>query len=268
MADGADFIRYIRYFIRCQESMPSFLSQTSHRPYPLPSGPWMMQQTWYNLLFAHWPVPVDVLRQRIPASLEIDTFEGQAWIGVVPFGMSRVYPRYTFPAPWLSYFLELNVRTYVRVGDKPGVWFFSLDAANPMAVALARAWYHLPYFNARMRMRETADGRIEYHSTRTHPGASSAEFKGRYRPVGEVYESKQGTLENWLTERYCLYTVGAGGEVYRGEIHHIPWPLQKAEAEIEANTMAAPHGIELPNTQPLLHFARKIETVEWAIGRV
>lgn len=247
--------------------MPNLLSQVSHRPYPLPSGSWVMTQTWHNLLFAHWPAPVEVLRQRIPSALEIDTFEGQAWIGVVPFGMSRVYPRYTFPVPGLSYFLELNVRTYVRLGDKPGVWFFSLDAANPIAVALARAWYRLPYFNARMTLQEKS-GWLDYHSLRNHRRAPPAEFKGRYRPAGEAYESQRGTLESWLTERYCLYTVGARGEVYRGEIHHVPWPLHKAEAEIEVNTMAAPHGITLPDTPPLLHFVRSLETVEWAIGRI
>ncbi len=247
--------------------MPAFLAQTAHRPYPLPPGAWVMQQTWYNLLFAHWPVPVAALRERIPAGLEIDTFEGQAWLGVVPFGMSDVYPRYTFAVPGLSKFLELNVRTYVKVGGKPGVWFFSLDAANAIAVAIARGWYRLPYFNARMTMTETEGGWLNYHSVRTHRGAPPAEFKGRYRPVREVYDSTPGTLENWLTERYCLYTV-AYDEIYRGEIHHILWPLQKAEAEIEVNTMAAAHGLTLPDTQPLLHFVRKIETVEWAIGKI
>jgi len=248
--------------------MPSFLSQTSHRPWPLPSGPWVMHQTWYNLLFAHWPVPPQELRRRIPAALEVDTFEGQAWVGVVPFGMSGVYPRLTFPVPWLSSFLELNVRTYVRANDRPGVWFFSLDAANPAAVAIARAWYRLPYFIARMTMREASDGWIEYQSARAHRGAPPAEFRGRYHPVGEVYTSHSGTREHWLTERYCLYTIGAKGEVYRGEIHHAPWPLQPAEAEIEVNTTTAPHGLQLPEAKPLLHFARRFETVEWTIERL
>lgn len=247
--------------------MSALLSQTSHRPWPLPSGLWVMTQTWDNLLFAHWPIPVEELRRRIPSSLEIDTFEGQTWIGVVPFGMSRVYPRWTFPVPWLSYFLELNVRTYVQVEHKPGVYFFSLDAANPIAVEIARGWYQLPYFHARMTMHETGEGWIEYHSTRTHRNTPPAEFEGRYRPTGEVYQSRRGTLENWLTERYCLYTV-ARGHVYRGEIHHAPWPLQPAEAEIAVNTLTEPHGLALPNTPPRLHFARKIETVEWAIRRV
>ncbi|MGQ0600803.1 MAG: YqjF family protein, partial [Anaerolineales bacterium] len=222
----------------------------------------------------------EAMRRALPPQLQPDTFDGQAWIGVVPFGMSRVYPRYTFPVPWLSYFLELNTRTYVSLDGKPGVYFFSLDAANPLAVTIARAWYQLPYFNARMVMTENArpstslrsaqgaeSAWIDYHSTRTHRGAPTAEFKGRYRPVGEVYTSQCGSLENWLTERYCLYTV-MNGNVYRGEIHHAQWPLQRAEAEIETNTMAVPTGLTLPNTPPLLHFAREIEMVAWGIRPV
>ncbi|MDW8327447.1 MAG: DUF2071 domain-containing protein [Anaerolineales bacterium] len=247
--------------------MTDFLSQLSHRPYPLPTTPWVMRQTWYNLLFAHWPVPAGAMRRVLPPQLEPDLFEGQAWLGVVPFGMSRVHLRFTFPLPWLSYFLELNVRTYVKVRGRPGVYFFSLDAANPLAVALARRWYRLPYFNARMRMKTTADGWIHYESRRMHRGAPPADFRARYRPAGEAYTSVRGALDHWLTERYCLYTV-SDGVVYRGEIHHAPWPLQLADAEIELNTMAAPTGLELPHTAPLLHFARSIDMVAWPIQPV
>lgn len=248
------------------------LAQTAHRPWPLPAGPWVMTQTWYNLLFAHWPIATDVLRRAVPPQLELDLFEGQGYVGVVPFGMSRVYPRFTFPVPGLSYFLELNVRTYVRVGDKPGVYFFSLDAANSIAVSIARATYQLPYYNALMGMREETEGWIAYHSLRTHAGADPVEFIGRYRPTGEVYHAQRGTLEHWLTERYCLYTVVADGTVpngtlYRGEIQHAPWPLQPAEAELTVNTMTLPPSLVLPDPlhPPLLHFARSIETLEWPI---
>jgi len=246
--------------------MSGIISHTSHRPWPLPAGPWVMTQTWYNLLFAHWPVPARELRARIPAALEIDTFEGQAWIGVVPFGMSNVFPRYAFPVPGLSFFLELNVRTYVKLGDKPGVYFFSLDAANPIAVEIARRWYRLPYYHARMRMRAEGDG-VRYTSSRLHRGAPPAEFRAHYRPTGPAYPSQRGSLEHWLTERYCLYTVW-GEAVYRGEIHHAPWPLQPAEAEIEVNTMTEPHGQRLPDAPPLLHFARRLETLEWPIRQI
>src|SRR5215467_2688514 len=144
------------------------LGNLEHRPWPLPSGPWVMTQSWYNLLFAHWPIPAEVMRARVPAQLELDTFEGQSWLGVVPFGMARVYPRGTFPVPWLSRFLELNVRTYVTYGGQSGVYFFSLDAANSAAVALARRFFRLPYYHARMRM-TTHDQWIHYTSYRIHP---------------------------------------------------------------------------------------------------
>ncbi len=146
--------------------MSGKLEQLAHRPWPLPAGPWVMAQTWHDLLFAHWPVPIATLRPHIPTCLAIDTFEGQAWLAVVPFRMSGVRLRGT-PAPWLSAFPELNVRTYVAADGKPGVWFFSLDAGNPLAVAIARAWFHLPYFRARMSCEERNDW-IEYKSERTH----------------------------------------------------------------------------------------------------
>lgn len=247
------------------------LEQVAHRPYPLPSEPWVMTQVWYDLLFAHWPVPLTALRPVIPPALDVDTYDGQAWLGVVPFGMDRVYPRRAFPVPWLSRFLELNVRTYVKVGDRPGVYFFSLDAANPVAVELARRWYQLPYYHAQMSLRHGRQERRVYHSFRTHAGAAPAEFKGTYRPVGDVFQPLPGSLEAWLTERYCLYTVNRQGQVFRGEIHHAPWPLQPAEAEIEVNTMALPHGLRLPDQgrrPALLHFAKRLETVEWPIAKL
>jgi hypothetical protein len=225
-----------------------------------------MTQTWYNLLFAHWPIPAEAMRAVLPPQLELDTFDGQAWLGVVPFGMTRVYPRGTFSVPWLSRFLEMNVRTYVTLGGKGGVYFFSLDAANSAAVMLARRFFHLTYYHARMRMQQRG-GWINYSSYRMHAGATPAEFEGRYRPVGEAYASRPGTLEAWLTERYCLYTVSRRGQVYRGEIHHARWPLQPAEAEIKTNTMALAAGLRLPDAPPLLHFARTLTTWEWLISR-
>ncbi len=252
-------------------TLDSLLEQVEHRPYPMPAGPWMMTQVWHDLLFAHWPVPVAALRSVIPAALELDTFEGQAWLGIVPFGMDRVYPRRAFPVPWLSRFLELNVRTYVRVGDRPGVYFFSLDAANPVAVEVARRWYQLPYYHAHMTLRRGWLAGLTYHSYRTHRGAAPAEFKARYRPSGAVAFARPGSLEAWLTERYCLYTVNKRGQVFRGEIHHAPWPLQPAIADIEINTMALPHGLRLPDAgrrPALLQFAKHLVTVEWPIAPV
>ena len=220
-----------------------------------------MQQKWHDLLFMHWPVPVESLRPQIPAQLEIDTFDGQAWLAVVPFRMSGVRLRGTPALPWLSAFPELNVRTYVTCGARPGVWFFSLDAGNPIAVGIARTWFHLPYFRARMSC-EQRGGWIEYASQRTHAGAAAAKLQGRYRPVAAPFHPSPGTLEHFLTERYCLYALSGGGRLLCGEIHHLPWPLQRAAAELESNAMAAQLGIKLV-PQPLLHFARRQDVLVW-----
>ena len=252
------------------------LTEIAHRPWPLPVGPWIMAQTWHDLLFAHWRIDAAMLRTfrpLIPFALEIDTFQGDAWIGVVPFRMSGVRLRATPALPTVSAFPELNVRTYVTHGGKPGVWFFSLDAANAVAVKVARAWFHLPYFNARMRC-EIRNDWIEYSSERTHRGAPKAKLIARYRPIGESIRTQAGTLEHFLTERYCLYAVDAKGKITRGDIQHAPWSLQRAEAEFRENTMvqtamecgaSAPPLISDPRHPdvPLLHFARRQDVVVW-----
>ena len=178
------------------------LNITAHRPWPMPSSPWVMTQTWHDLLFAHWPVDAAVLREKIPSQFELDQFDGQAWLGVVPFHMSNVSPRGVPALPWISAFPELNVRTYVRVGGVPGVYFFSLDAANPAAVAIARTMFHLPYFSAAMKVEER-DGWIDYASHRDTNSGPGAEFVGRYRPVGEPRPPVAGTLE-YLPHRALL----------------------------------------------------------------
>jgi len=169
--------------------------------------------------------------------------------------------------PWLSSFPELNMRTYVTFESKPGVWFFSLDAPNPVAVAAARAWFGLPYFRARMSCWET-NGRVHYRSERTHAGARSAVLQVTYRLAGKAFEAQSGTLDHFLTERYCLYAAKSGGRLYRGEIHHPAWQLQMAEAEITQNSVAEAAGLTLPAQLPLLHFARHQDMVAWAPERI
>lgn len=221
-----------------------------------------MAQTWHDLLFAHWPIPVEVMRPLVPSQVELDTFDRQAWVGVVPFWMSGVRARGLPAIPGLSRFPELNVRTYVTLGEKPGVYFFSLDAASLPAVRAARALYHLPYFHAQMRS-EIVSEQIVYRSVRHD---AKAEFRGRYGPCAPVQFGAPGTIEHWLTERYCLYTVHRG-EVYRGEIHHQPWLLQDAQAEIEVNSMATAADIALPDSRPLLHFSRRLDVLIWPLRR-
>jgi uncharacterized protein YqjF (DUF2071 family) len=177
--------------------------------------------------------------------------------------MSHIHARGLPPLPGLSRFPELNVRTYVVAGSKPGVYFFSLDAASRPAVWAARTFYSLPYFHAEMSA-HVKEGGILYHSRRYR---GRAEFRGGYGPFARVESSMPGSLEHWLTERYCLYTVRKGN-VYRAEIHHLPWPLQNAEAEIAVNTTASAAGIELPQAAPLLHFAKKLEVLIWPLRPV
>jgi uncharacterized protein YqjF (DUF2071 family) len=165
--------------------------------------------------------------------------------------------------PWLSEFPELNVRTYVTTDGKPGVYFFSLDAGNVLAVYGARALYRLPYFRASMSVREGRDGTIHYYSRRTHRTAPAAEFVAHYRPAGPLARAKPGTLDHWLTERYCLYAVDTSRRVFRAEIHHHAWPLQPAEVQIERDTMAAAAGLTLPAEPGRLSFARKLDVLVW-----
>jgi uncharacterized protein YqjF (DUF2071 family) len=221
-----------------------------------------MTQTWHDLLFAHWPLPAAAIRPIVPAQLELDTFDGSSWVAVAPFHMSRVRARGTPPIPGLSRFPELNVRTYVTRAGKSGVYFFSLDAANLPAVWAARHFFHLPYFFAAMTSKDV-QGTIHYDSHRRGP---AADFGGQYRPTTDVRFRKKGSIEHWLTERYCLYTTHRG-QVYRGEIHHQPWPLQDAEAEIKTNTVATAAGISIPATAPLLHFAKRLEVLIWPLRR-
>jgi uncharacterized protein YqjF (DUF2071 family) len=241
------------------------LRVTGHRPWPMPSSPWIMTQTWNDLLFAHWPVDAATLREKIPHGFELDEFEAQAWLGIVPFYMTNVSPRGVPNLPWISEFAELNVRTYVRVGGDAGVYFFSLDAANPVAVGVARTMFHLPYFSADMKVEER-DGWIGYDSRRS--SEPPAELIARYRPIGVAQAPVKGTLEYFLTERYCLFTVDSSFHACRVDIHHPPWLLQPAVAQISVNTMADAVGIRLPAMAPLLHFSKRQDMVGWAVHRV
>lgn len=241
--------------------MKAALDRTDHRPWPLPGRRFTWRQTWRDLLFAHWPVPRAALRPLVPRGLEIQEFDGTSWIGVVPFHMTGVMRRPLPDLPWISAFPELNLRLYVECEGKPGVWFLSLDAGNPFAVWAARRFFHLPYYRARMHVSENS-GTVSYRSLRlSRP--RGIEFRARYRPVSETYEAAPASLERWLTERYCLYSMSPEGRLLRVEIHHHPWPLQRAEAEIDRNDLLKPHGLSLPAARPLLHFSRRLDVVVW-----
>jgi uncharacterized protein YqjF (DUF2071 family) len=232
-------------------------ARLDHRPWPVPRRPWVGRQSWHDLLFAHWPVPSAEVRRLVPPGLNVDEFEGTTWVGVVPFRMSGVAPRGSPDLPGLSAFAELNVRLYVERDGKPGVWFLSLDAANRIAVAVARRFFHLPYHHARMTV--TGDERISYASERL---SALARFEASYGPTGPAAPARPGTLEHFLTERYCLYAQAPDQTLRRLEIHHLPWPLQPASAEITRNELLVPHGLTVSGA-PLLHFARRLDVVMW-----
>lgn len=236
-----------------------------HRPWPFPKSPWAMAMVWHDLLFAHWSIEPDLLKRLIPAPLKLHTFEERGYVGIVPFRMTGVRLRVMPDIPGFHAFPELNVRTYVtdEHGQKPGVLFFSLDATNTLAVHTARKWYCLPYYCARMSCMPNVDGSVAYRNFRTHRAAVAAELDATYKPIGDVYNAQPGTLDHFLTERYCLYSYDTTGCVFCADIHHPPWPLQRADADFRFNTMTNQINLELPDEKPLLHFARHQPVVAW-----
>jgi uncharacterized protein YqjF (DUF2071 family) len=261
--------------------MSDLLTQAAHRPFPLPSRPYVGVMRWHDLLFAHWPVDPEHVRHAMPPALRpfLDIRDGAAWVAVVPFWMSNVRPRGVPAVPAFSTMPELNVRTYVTIDGKPGVLFFSLDCTNRSAVLGARMMYSLPYFHARMAVwsdrhvgvhmpsfSPPATNEVRYVCERTEPPLP-AEFRATYRAIGAVTLPQPGSIEQFLVERYCLYTTRAA-HILRADIHHLPWPLQPAEAQIEMNSMALSDGIVLPPTAPLLHFAKQLDVLVWWPERV
>ena len=244
---------------------PAF-EHVAHRPWPHPVRPWTWRQSWLDLLFAHWPLPPEAVRPLLPPGVEVDTFEGETWVAVVPFHMAGVMRRPLPDLPWISAFPELNLRLYVTRDGQPGVWFLSLDASNPLAVWAARTFFYLPYVHSRMSVVERPEG-IVYRSERKNT-SPPVRFEATYRPTGAPYLAAPGTLEHWFTERYALYAQSRRGRLYRAEVHHAPWPLQPAEATISRNDLLAPHGLTLPDRPPILHFARRLDVVVWGLERV
>ena len=236
------------------------LDEVAHRPWPPADGPWVQGQTWCDLLFAHWRVSAEALQRVVPAALPLHRDgDGSTWIGITPFVVHGLHARGTPPLPWVSHFPELNVRTYVELNGKPGIYFLSLDAARRAAVIAARRAYRLPYFHARMRATKTG-ARMDYESARIDSSGLPARFRGSYAPTGANTDEP---LARWLAERYCAYTLDGDGRPLRIDIHHPPWPLQPASGELEAQGMADQVGIRLDG-EPLLHFSARQDTLIWA----
>lgn len=231
-----------------------------------PRGLPLMRQNWGKLLFMHWPIDAALLRPLIPRRLIIDTFDGTAWIGIVPFTMWGVRPSFLPPMPWLSRLHELNVRTYVHLDGVPGVWFCSLDAALAPAVWAARRFFHLPYFNARITLRQHAQT-IDYRSHRTHRDAPPADFHATWTIGEPLAPSEPGSHAFFLTERYCLYAARRR-DIYRCHISHPAWPLQRARVSSLSSTMIESHGLAAPDGEPLLHYAESLKVDIWPLVRV
>lgn len=234
----------------------------------------VMRQDWHHLLFLHWVVPADSLRRLLPPGLDLDLHEGRAYVGLVPFTMAGVRPVGLPSFAPLSNFHETNVRTYVHAGGRdPGVWFFSLDAANAVAVMIARATFHLPYHRARMSLTHVGGpdpqtpGTISYVSERLWPGPTPASHAIRATPRGPIAPAAVGTLEHFLAERYLLYACRRG-RLYRGQVHHESYPLQGADVRSLEENLVAAAGISRPDGPPLAHYASGVRVEVFPLERL
>jgi uncharacterized protein YqjF (DUF2071 family) len=242
-------------------SARSLLRMAQHRPWPVPRRPWVTRQAWHDVLFAHWPVHPRALHKRIPPELQLDTRDNLAWIGVVAFEISGARLRAVPLVPGVSRFLQVNVRTYVRSGGRPGVYFFSLDASSLAAVRAARWALRLPYVHAAMSF-ERQDGRLHLRSRR-ESAAVHAQIDVDYGPAGPAAETEPGTLDHFLVERYCLFARDQRRQLHNLEIHHPPWRLQVATAELHHNTLVESLDLTTPMRTPLLHYAARQDMLAW-----
>jgi uncharacterized protein YqjF (DUF2071 family) len=234
------------------------MDDVSHRPWPPPERPWVQAQSWVDLAFLHWRFEPAALQRLVPESVELQTFDGGAWLGITPFLVTGFRLRGIPPLPLISRFPEVNVRTYVSHEDKPGIWLFSLDAASTLAVEAAKRLYKLPYSRAQMRYERAGDF-VQFEASRT-----GAAFSARYRGDGELFQPQRGSLEEFLTERYCLYTE-KGGRLYRAELHHPPWQLQDGTAHVGLNTLAP---LPLPDAEPHVLFSPRQDVVVWSLDEL
>jgi len=233
-------------------------------PTQRPNGRVVQRPAWHDLTFLHWRVPVSALRPLVPEALEIDTFDGDAFVSIIPFTMTNVRPLWVPRFPGISNFHETNVRTYVHhQGKDPGVWFFSLDAAAWLPAAVARTLWHLPYHHARMTLEKGEDG-VRYTSERLSP-PSMPVCNLTCLPLLTPAAAVPGSLEHFLAERYFLFADAGKGTLYRGQVHHTPYPLQTARVTGLKETLLAAAGIERPGEPPLAHYASRVDVEIFAL---
>ena len=243
------------------------MKKQDHRSWPVPSKNWIMRQTWKNVFFAHWPILPERLRSSIPSSLDIDTYQQMAWLGVVIFEIEGIYFRGLSPISVVFRFPEVNLRTYVQHKGKPGVFFLSLDVGNWASLAISKRWYHLPYCKAKISYRKEGNT-FHCQSVRNGNSNNPITFKGSFTTDLRSYFPEEGTIDHWLTERYCLYSLDRKGNIYCGDIHHKPWSLQKAQAVLSNNTLPAPFGIDISEDEPILHFSKGLDALFWNIKKI
>lgn len=255
----------------------SLLYEVEHRPWPPPDAQWLLSQSWNDLFMLHYAVEPATLRRLVPDGLTLELYDGAAWLTVMAFAASHVRPSGVPPLPRLSFFPQINLRTYVTAQDKPGVYYLSVDCGNLSAVWFARMFFRLEYWHASIqvtgatvRAPRDGDGLLHYRARRLH-GPSSSQGPARldvdYAPLGEARQARPRTLDHFLAERYCVYSR-RGERYYRIEVHHQPWPLQRAAVDVHANTLAAPLGLSLPLPPQLTHFSRSIKLLSWAPERL
>jgi uncharacterized protein len=240
-------------------------SRTS--PIAVPTRPWLWSQHWLDLLFAHWQVPPEVLRPHVPSTLEIDSWNGLAYVSAVAFRMDYIRPRGLPSLGWFSRFLELNLRTYVIYRGEPAVYFLSIHAGKRVAVFLARCFTPLPYVYARMHCSRQAAGGFRYDSERATAGGDAV-FKAEFTPVAEPQETRPESLEAWLLERYCLYADDARDTLFRAVVRHRPWTYQPVTGMKLANTLGSPFGLDLTRPPDKVHFSPGLRAVIWPFGAV
>ncbi|GAC1540338.1 MAG: DUF2071 domain-containing protein [Candidatus Velthaea sp.] len=230
------------------------------------NAPWLLDMQWRDVLFAHWRTDAGLLQRTLPAGVTLDCYDDTAWLSVVPFRMSRVRPRGLPVLPGFGDVLEINLRTYVRIGDLRLVWFYSLDAASPIVVRSARTFTGLPYFDATIATSER-DGEISYTSRRTGRASSPARFRARYRPQAAVFAAQPGSLPAFLHERYGFVTQRGRALVY-GEVRHAPWIMSDATISIADNTLGDTIGHPLPAVPDACFFARGMRVQATAVRRL
>lgn len=271
-----------------QKEPLDILCKTDHRPYPLPSAPWVMRETWSKVMFAHWPIPSRLIKPLLPPHLELDTFAGDAYISVLAFRMSGVRLRFLPPIPGANEMLQINIRTYVKHNGKPGIYFLAVDSSHLPTVLLTRLTLGLPYHHADISIKkrfvgykstveciskrlDTAESRLQLHlkETERHVGEmnrTGGALEVSYSPSLDAWHAQSGSLEHWLTERYGLYNFHAG-KLLRVDIHHHPWPLQAAEAEFRRQSLLTPLqnqlGFDLPVTPLHVYYAERIDALIW-----